>query len=179
MLVVEWARLTRAYAERMGLPVGPGVVEVALEWREPVRTTSIARLAAERLATAAVGLECVWTGQRLRMASLDIDHCLPWSAWPCGDLWNLAPCDRRVNQHEKRDRLPSARTVAESRERLVGWWRTAYLGDDALRGRFIREVGAALPVADPTDAVEVYAAFDWRRLRLSQDQRLPEWTPTA
>jgi hypothetical protein len=34
-------------------------------------------------------------------------------------------------------------------------------------------------VADPTDAAEVYAAFDWRRLRLSQDQRLPEWTPTA
>jgi tripartite-type tricarboxylate transporter receptor subunit TctC len=34
---------------------------------------------------------------------LDIDHCLPWSAWPCGDLWNLLPASPRVNQHLKRD----------------------------------------------------------------------------
>ncbi len=41
-------------------------------------------------------LHCVWTGQRLNAATLDIDHCLPWAAWSCSDLWNLVPAHRRV-----------------------------------------------------------------------------------
>lgn len=52
MLTTEWARLTRAYAERMNRPLPAGVVEATLEWREPVRTTALARLAAESCATS-------------------------------------------------------------------------------------------------------------------------------
>jgi hypothetical protein len=40
---------------------------------------------------------CVWSGERLDQRSLDVDHCFPWVAWPCGDLWNLLPPSRRVN----------------------------------------------------------------------------------
>lgn len=179
MLVGEWARITRGYAERMGIDVPPGVVEAALEWREPFRTTAIARSAAERLVAAGEPLECVWSGRPLTPARLDVDHCLPWAAWPCGDLWNLAPADSRVNRHEKRDRLPSATTFAASRDRLVGWWERAYLSDGALAGRFRREVAASLPMAGASDLAEVFCALDWRRLRLLQDQRVPEWTPAA
>lgn len=39
-------------------------------------------------------------------ATLDIDHALPWAAWPCSDRWNLLPAHRRVNQHQKHDLLP-------------------------------------------------------------------------
>lgn len=176
MLVSEWARLSRAYAERIGFAVQPGAAEAALEWREPIRTTAIARLAAERLDLDGRGVECVWTGRTLKVAGLDIDHCLPWSAWPCGDLWNLAPCDRRVNQHEKRDRLPSAAMFAESRDRIIGWWERAYLTDAALGQRFRREVAAALPVIGGDDLADIYSGLDWRRLRLLQDQRVPEWS---
>lgn len=175
MLVAEWARLSRGYAERMGVLVGPGAAEAALEWREPFRTTEIARLAAQRINRSGGDLACVWTGRPLSLARLDIDHCLPWSAWPCGDLWNLAPCDRRVNQHEKRDRLPSAAIFAESRERLVSWWHSAYLADEALASRFEREVAASLPVNALGDLNEIYSALDWRRLRLVQDQQVPQW----
>jgi len=56
---------------------------------------------------------------------LDIDHCLPWSAWPCGDLWNLLPASPRVNQHLKRDRLPSASALAGARENIIAWWENA------------------------------------------------------
>jgi hypothetical protein len=37
------------------------------------------------------------------------------------------------------------------------------------------EVSAALPVEAGAGAGEVFAALDWRRLRLLQDQRAPEW----
>jgi hypothetical protein len=160
----------------MGLAVPAGAAEAALEWREPARTTAIARIVAERITAAGQGLACVWTGRRLSSARLDIDHCLPWSAWPCGDLWNLAPCDRTVNQHQKRDRLPSAAIFAESRDRIVGWWERGYLSDEALSARFIREATASLPVVDGEGAAAIFAALDWRRLRLLQDQRVPEWT---
>lgn len=175
MLVAEWARLSRAYAERIGLALSPGSAETALEWREPARATAIARLAAERLSASGHELECIWTGRRLTGAKLDIDHCLPWSAWPCGDLWNLAPCDPTVNRYRKRDKLPSAAIFAQSRCRIIGWWERGYLSDEALAARFVREVEAALPVAGNVDAAQVYEALDWRRLRLLQDQRVPEW----
>lgn len=177
MLVAEWARLMRGYGDRAGQGIAPGVAEAALAWDEPVRTTALGRLAAERLIDGA-GLNCVWTGRALRLSTLDIDHCLPWAVWPCGDLWNLAPCDRRVNQHEKRDRLPSAALFADARERLEAWWTAAYLSDAALGARFLREAAAALPLAKSADAASVYAAMDWRRLRLRQDQQVPEWGST-
>lgn len=175
MLIAEWGRLSRRYAERMSIVIPPGAAEAALGWRESFRTTAIARQAAERVSRAEGSISCVWTGQRVQLARLDIDHCLPWSAWPCGDLWNLAPCDRRVNQHEKRDRLPSAQVFTESRERIIGWWQAAYLSDEALALRFGREVSASLPVNASADLSEIYSALDWRRLRLLQDQQVPQW----
>lgn len=176
MLVVEWARLSRAYAERIGLAVPAGMAEAALGWHEPSRTTAIARLCAERLTASGRNIECTWTGRGLSIGKLDIDHCLPWSAWPCGDLWNLAPCDPTVNRREKRDRLPSAAIFARSRDRIIGWWEQGYLSDDALAARFSREVAAALPVSENAGSAEIYEALDWRRLRLLHDQRVPEWT---
>jgi hypothetical protein len=80
-----------------------------------------------------------------------------------------------VNRHEKRDRLPSAVTFALARERLLGWWEAAYLSDAALRPRFMREALAALPLSDGADTDAIYSAMDWRRLRLRQDQQVPEW----
>jgi SAM-dependent methyltransferase len=179
MLVAEWSRLIRTYAERMGLAITPGEAEAALAWTEPTRTTSLGRDAARRLLDRGQTLDCVWTGQPLKPNTFDIDHCLPWSVWPCGDLWNLMPAHTRVNQHEKRDRLPSAAAMAYARKRIIGWWETAYLDDDALRPRFLREAAAALPLGKAGSGRAVYDALDWRRLRLWHDQQVPQWTPSA
>ncbi|WP_244533282.1 HNH endonuclease domain-containing protein [Methylobacterium aquaticum] len=78
----------------------------------------------------------MWSGASLRLEALDIDHALPWSARPCGDLWNLVLASRRVNQHEKRDQLPSAPTLAQAREPILAWWRTAWDADAALAEQF-------------------------------------------
>ena len=142
-----------------------------------MRDTALGRNAAARLSSRGQRIECVWSGAALGNARLDIDHCLPWSAWPCGDLWNLLPSDRRVNQHQKRDRLPSFATLADARPRILAWWQQAWLNDPALSDRFQREVAAALPVEADPELDDVYTALEWRRLRLRQDQQVPEWTP--
>lgn len=177
MLVGEWTRLTKVYADRMGLGLSPGEVEVALAWVEPVRSTSLGRDVVRRLIDQGSDVRCVWTAERLRTRSYDVDHCLPWSVWPCGDLWNLVPTQPRINRHDKRDRLPSAAAIAAARNGIIEWWEMAYLADDALRPRFFREASAALPLTSGGGAAAVYDALDWRRLRLRQDQQVPEWTP--
>jgi protein-L-isoaspartate O-methyltransferase len=179
VLVAEWTRLIRGYALRMGLELPPSLVEAGLVWSEPGRDTGLARTVAGRLAAAGVPLLCVWSGTRLRLDSLDIDHTLPWSAWPCSDLWNLAPTSRRVNQHEKRDRLPSASTLARAREPLLNWWRLAWDSDPALARRFAAEARAALPIDEEVNGATVFAGLEWRRLRVQQDQGAPEWAGVA
>jgi SAM-dependent methyltransferase len=175
VLLTEWARLVRAYGERMGRIVAPGEVEAALIWLDPARDTALARTVAQSFIEKGRTITCVWTGARLTASVLDIDHCLPWSAWPCGDLWNLMPATRRVNQHSKRDRLPSAAALASAREAIIGWWDDAWRTDAALRDRFDREVTAALPVPSGAASDDIFAALEWRRLRLRQDQQIEEW----
>ncbi len=119
VLVAEWARLTGAYAERMGRAVPAAEIQQTLRWLDPARDTLLARHVAHRLMTQGQPVTCVWTGAQLRAEDLDIDHCLPWSAWPCGDLWNLLPARRRVNQHQKRDRLPSTLALADAQAEII------------------------------------------------------------
>ena len=161
----------------MSRSVGLEAAQAALAWLDPVRDTSLARGVATRLIANGVPITCVWTGAPLGRggASLDIDHCLPWSAWPCGDLWNLMPASRPVSWDLKRDRLPSSETLAAARDAIVDWWEAAWLADEALGLRFRQECAAALPVVADADANEIFDGLDWRRLRLRQDQQVPEW----
>lgn len=175
VLISEWARLIRGYAVRMGRVCEPGAVEAYLVWQEPARDTGLARLVAGRLAEAGTPPVCVWSGMPLRLDALDIDHALPWSAWPCSDLWNLFPASRRVNQHEKRDRLPSALALAQAREPILTWWHAGWNADPGLTERFWAEARAALPIGADASFDAAFAGLEWRRLRVSQDQQAPEW----
>jgi hypothetical protein len=47
--------------------------------------------------------------------------------------------------------------------------------DQALKARFDREAAAALPVQVNASTDDVFAALEWRRLRLRQDQQVQEW----
>jgi len=120
---------------------------------------------------------CVWTGRRLEIATLDIDRCLPWTAWPCGDLWNLLPADRRVNQHKERDLLPADEVLRRAGTSIQEWWHLA--GEvPFLPQRFVAEAQASLPGLDNPGAVApdgVFAALRVQHLRLHHDQQMPEW----
>lgn len=176
VLITEWARLIQGFGLRMGRIVGPGEAEGALLWLDPARDTALARDVAKRLMVRGETVRCVWTGSRLRADRLDIDHCLPWTAWPCGDLWNLFPARPSVNRNAKRDRVPSATALSQARDGFQAWWSLAWQADDALADRFWREVDAALPVHGGRDLDDVFAGLEWRRLRLRQDQQVQEWT---
>jgi hypothetical protein len=167
--------MMRGYAERMGRIISPGVIEEALTWIDPTRDTELARFVARRLIAEGKSVHCVWTGARLNIDGLDIDHCLPWSAWPCGDLWNLLPASRHVNQRLKRGRLPSAAVLAAAQDEIAGWWDRGWRADPALAARFAREAAAALPVTPDAAIPDIFAGLEWRRLRLRQDQQVEEW----
>lgn len=178
-IVAEWKRVTRSYGERQGRRLDAERLSAAMTWSDPTRDVRLARERAEQL-LAARRLYCVWSGKRLSAANLDVDHCFPWAIWPCGDLWNLMPANRVVNQREKRDRLPADRLLRAAQDRILGWWHAAYRADPdhPLAERFGLEAAVSLPGIAPgaTDLDACYSALNLQRLRLKQNQQVPEWS---
>ncbi|MDE0715320.1 MAG: SAM-dependent methyltransferase, partial [Gammaproteobacteria bacterium] len=124
-------------------------------------------------------LYCVWSGEALNHRYLDVDHCLPWAVWPCGDLWNLMPAHRKVNQKQKGARLPSDRLLRSAQDRVLDWWGSAYLEDaSAVSDRFWLEANASLPgtISDQGTLDDIFDAVCLQRMRLRHDQQVPEWT---
>ena len=176
-LVAEWIRIMKDYAAGQHRHIGDEIFFQSTRWTDPERDVRIARtLALELLKRDR--LYCVWTGKKLREETLDIDHCFPWSAWPCGDLWNLMPAHRSVNQKQKSNRLPSAERLTRAKEIIVDWWTTGYVQNtNTLIGqRFITEARASLPGFIETPSTEtIFEGLELQRIRLHHDQQVPEW----
>jgi len=185
-IVAEWIRLMRGYALRQGRKLSEAKIAQAMHWSAPERIVAEARQRAISILESGEPLYCVWSGTRLSKDRLDIDHCFPWTAWPCDDLWNLLPSTRTVNQHEKRDRLPSASLLNSARERVQDWWRAGYslAADGPVVDRFFLEARSSLPLINASDDLivveDVFDAVAFQRLRLKENQQIPEWagTPT-
>jgi hypothetical protein len=181
-LIAEWSRLINVYAARQGRNITDGTIAQAMTWSEPIRDVGIAREQAIRLIQATT-LHCVWSGRVLSIEGLDIDHCFPWAAWPCDDLWNLLPAHRSVNQNQKRDRLPGAALLVSAQERIEEWWEQGYqkAPNPLLAERFFGEAKASLPIiGDQTPSLgDVFGAIVLQRLRLKHDQQIPVWEPVA
>jgi len=177
-LVTEWVRLIKAYGENQGRILEDGAIANAMTWSEPGRDVCVAREQALRVMEGS-GLRCVWTGRELSTENVDVDHCLPWVAWPCGDLWNLLPTLRSVNQNQKRDRLPGDAILRRAQDRIQQWWEAAYLDPEnpALRERFRVEARASLPIIDAENfqVADIFEGLAVQRLRLKHDQQVPEW----
>lgn len=174
VLVAEWSRLVRQYSGKVPRDVHIGEVEVALSWQDPGRRdTAVAREVARKLLGRGEEIRCVWTGRRLSMKQLDIDHCLPWSVWPTDDLWNLVPSSRKVNLI-KGGRLPAREVLAAAKPAVLDWWGRAWMADPVLASRFSRESEAAFSL-DQTTPEAIFAGLEWRRLRLRHEQQVPEW----
>jgi SAM-dependent methyltransferase len=178
-LIGEWERLMRAYAVGQGRTIEAGAIGASMTWSDPTRDVALPRQLALALISKSTPLYCVWSGRRLDQLSLDIDHCFPWSAWACSDLWNLLPAHRTINQRDKRDRLPSDGTLRAAREPILGWWQAAYLSDpgETLPGQFADEASASLPGLIRAEIVpsDIFDAMRLQRLRLHADQQVPEW----
>jgi SAM-dependent methyltransferase len=177
MLIAEWLRLTQSYAAGQGLAVTSDQIMAALKWSERERNTNFVRGIALRRFARGQGVTCVWSGRPLTQAAFDIDHCLPWSAWQCGDLWNLLPAASEINRRGKRENIPAATTLAAAKPLITAWWQAAYVGEgEALAKRFAEEAQTTLPIGQGQCSLdELFQALDFRRLRLRQETQIAEW----
>ncbi|MGG5819356.1 methyltransferase domain-containing protein [Falsiroseomonas sp. HW251] len=184
-VTAEWVRLMQRYAASQRRRLDEAAVAAAMTWSDPARDVALPRQIATGLLASGRPLLCAWSGKKLNAERLDIDHCMPWSAWPCSDLWNLLPADRRVNQHLKRDRLPAKELLLSCKDRLLEWWQAAYFMEPVapLGARFEEEARASLPGLGLSRAQarldEVFEAVRLQRLRLRRDQQVPEWAGVA
>ena len=176
LLVREWGKKIMALAEKQNNhQVDLGVLARAMRWHQPLMDASQAQKRVNDL-MAIQPVHCVWTGKRLGETDFDLDHCIPWAAWPCGDLWNLLPVHPSVNRNSKRHRLPAAATLERSAERILDWWDRAWHRNDGTRGRFLIEAKASLPMlpSEP-DLHSVFAGVQDRRFVIRADQGVEEW----
>lgn len=175
----EWIRQMRIYERKLHGDVASWDSHwTALQWLTPEHDTAIARRRAEELREGKL-LHCVWTGKSLTGA-YDIDHCFPFAAWPCNDLWNLLPSNRQVNSR-KSSKLPSLDALECARGRLLDWWDSAYVRDTRLKETFEDEARSALPATELSqDSLTLESVFDglmFQQMVLKRDQQLREWQP--
>jgi len=175
-LVEEWSRLILRYAKKQNRSIEELRLKNLMRPYEPERNQSEVRSRALRLLNSQP-VYCVWTGEKLRSNNIHIDHCLPWAAWPCDDLWNLMPAKKNSNL-SKKDYLPNHITIREAQDRIMTWWERAYCGDHATSERFILEAKARLPALKDLNPQldDIFFALDLQRMRLYSDHRIPEWS---
>lgn len=66
--------------------------------------------------------ECVWSGKELIGEKYDVDHLLPFSVWFNNDLWNMLPSDKALNQHKKRDKIPTRKLIEKRGDVIIDYW---------------------------------------------------------
>lgn len=175
-LVEEWIRLIRRYAHRQDRQINELRLRQLMRPHEPERNQGEVRNRALRLLRSQP-VYCVWTGKKLYAKSMHIDHCLPWAAWPCDDLWNLMPASKTSNL-SKKDLLPDNVTIREAQDRIMTWWDEAYRREKATNERFLLEAKARLPALKESapSLDDIFFALDLQRTRLYNDHRIPEWS---
>ena len=173
-LVNEWGQKIKKFAQNQGRPVNPGVLAEAMHWNDPSREVGFVRRRVDELMAQGT-VYCVWTGKKLSTLRFEIDHCMPWAAWPCGDLWNLMPTSPTVNR-KKSHRLPAARTLERSSERILDWWNRAWPEGAEHWERFLTEAKASLPMLPKEpDLYSVFAGVLDRRFSIKANQGVEEW----
>jgi SAM-dependent methyltransferase len=180
----EWIRLIESYQEGLGISKDLRVILEAMKWSEPRRDVSTVKQIAHRFLDKNQ-LFCIWSGKKLTEKSLDIDHCFPWAAWPCDDLWNLFPTNGTINRN-KRDKLPSSKVLLQSSERMMEWWNSAFIKNEnqPIRRRFFVEAQGTLVMnanwnikIQPLErSLEtLFNALSLKRVSLKTDQGIEEW----
>lgn len=67
-------------------------------------------------------LKCIWTGKSYSLNQIDIDHIIPYSIWGNNDLWNLLPANKKVNQQQKKAKIPNPELLEKCKENIFEYW---------------------------------------------------------
>ena len=172
----EWVEVMRGYSHG---DVSRDAYMEALRWLDPEHDTTLVRKIGQQLRDSGTGLFCVWSGRRIRR-KFDIDHCFPFSAWPCNDLWNLLPSLPAQNRN-KSNRLPALEVLDCAKEYIFYWWDKAYFDNPQLKKRFSDEGTGAFPGVNLDSGVltreNVFEGMMQQQIALHQDQQIQEWYP--
>ena len=76
--------------------------------------------AAKEVYDGMVEKRCVWSDRPLR-GGYAVDHVIPFALWHSNDLWNLLPCDARVNG-SKSDKLPERDLLVRQKPQIIFYW---------------------------------------------------------
>lgn len=126
LCVHEWSLFVER--ARQDPPVSRGEVFACLSASPEARTPlTWERHQVRRLMLEGRPFHCPWTGRPLSPTAFDLDHIIPVSVHPIGELWNLVPSDPAHNMHVKRARLPDAERFARARPGLTRTY-TTYAG---------------------------------------------------
>ncbi len=172
-IVREWRQLILPWQPESRLSTSD---DRMFEWADSKRETSAVVSRAHEIRRGGFPLTCIWSAKRLGLRSnLEIDHCFPWSRWPNNDFWNLLPTSKNVNG-QKSDRLPAAETLADAHDRMVDWWKSAWIGTPN-EEQFFMEASYSLPgLSNEIQSLDgIFQAIRHQRVRLKQDQQIPEW----
>lgn len=173
-LASEWSQKIEKFAQNQKRQIKPGAIAQAMRWHEPSRDVGFVRKRVRELMETG-NVSCVWTGDKLSTSRFEIDHCMPWAAWPCGDLWNLMPTSPATNR-KKLHRLPSKEKLKECSEFIIGWWEQAWHQPSSTRDRFLTEAKASLPMLpEPSDLHSVFAGVLHRQIAIRMNQGVEEW----
>ena len=120
-LILRWANLCEHFAKKFDPSIDRGVtLPYLIKENLPEREQSIAR----RMYEEHDNLTCVWSDKSITLATMDVDHALPFSVWRNNDLWNLLPTANTVN-NQKRDKIPTPELLRQRKDVIVDVWRFA------------------------------------------------------
>ena len=146
----------------------------ALEWIDPVRSTSRVRAKVQELIQQNKSVHCCWSNTGIKSSSrYAIDHCFPYARWPNNDLWNLLPAKESINA-SKSDKLPSSLKLTESKEIIIDWWEKAWDTND---DEFFTQANLSLPLLNLNNKsyADIFEAMMFQRTRIREIQQLQEW----
>jgi hypothetical protein len=164
--LLRWAEMTSRLS---GDEIRVGrVLDLLLKTVDPLRVDRHVR----EIYAAQEGLECVWTGKRLR-TGFDVDHAIPFALWQNSSLWNLFPASKLVNR-VKRDMLPTRTIIRKREEAIVSYWN---LLSERLPYRFRRESALLMGKAQGESLAE--NAPGWEKQLMNSFVEAIEYTATV
>ncbi|QYJ92067.1 methyltransferase domain-containing protein [Shewanella spartinae] len=174
LIVNQWIGLMQSFALNKSRQVSLEQYYQALQWEDAKHDTRAVRQRADELIRQKSRLESVWSGKDISK-NYHIDHCIPFAHWPNNNLWNLLPSSVAENLRKK-DRVPSAAQLQQSKNRVLEWWQEAWSNENE-KQKFMIQSTMALPglAIDTHSFEDVFEAMNYQVKGVKGKFLLSEW----
>ena len=120
--ILQWFQFTKDHARGANPAILHDIFSALLPTYSDRCTNLARRILRKILSHTLVSIPCVWSNQRLSdLASIDIDHIIPWSRIHNNDLWNLMPTSASINR-QKSDKCVSTALLERQKDNIVRVW---------------------------------------------------------